>query len=289
MNIKAILSNVFDSARDHIQTPSGYGVDYILATVAQQFADKDLSGVELESKVKERLVETGKFTDKSIEPATKKVLNIITKARKTALLGDASESFGVPIIKNGEEYTVVYKLLKDEGKALYDKIIDLLGLTYTPDALISDYRFVGSATYEKEDDLYYFDGSVVLLSSDEDLKNATTKLFDYVKDIYFSKKEDSSDELFPVEYLEKDELDEEALKLWDDVIEAMGVDSSVNPLVLLIGGDGVDLEYKEESGVSKVGGYFVSFAETEALKPAVEVLLEYMHNIDYKDFETDSD
>lgn len=27
MNIKAVLSNVFDSARDHVQAPSGYGVE----------------------------------------------------------------------------------------------------------------------------------------------------------------------------------------------------------------------------------------------------------------------
>ena len=86
MNIKDILSNISDSARDHVQVPSGYGVDYTLATVAQQFADKDLSGAELESKVKERLAETGKFTDKSVESSTKKVLNLISKARKAASL-----------------------------------------------------------------------------------------------------------------------------------------------------------------------------------------------------------
>lgn len=54
----------------------------ILVMTAKRFADKDLVGAALESKVKEDLAASGKFTDANIEASTVKVLNIISKARK---------------------------------------------------------------------------------------------------------------------------------------------------------------------------------------------------------------
>lgn len=92
MNIKSILSNISDSASDNIRVPSGYGTDFLLSQVAKQFSDMDLYGVDLEYKVKDRLAETGKFNDRSLESSTKKVLGMISKARSVGSIGDANNS-----------------------------------------------------------------------------------------------------------------------------------------------------------------------------------------------------
>ena len=78
-----MLKRLFLKLADNIFIPEvSLGIPRLLALTAKRFADKGLYGVALESKVKESLAESGKFTDPSIEASTAKVLDIISKARK---------------------------------------------------------------------------------------------------------------------------------------------------------------------------------------------------------------